>query len=71
MKVAVIGGGGHVGFPFALVCAKAGHKVYAIDRNEELLLAIESGEVPYIEDGAEELLHEHLEKGNVEFTVNS
>ena len=71
MKVAVIGGGGHVGFPFALVCAKAGHKVYAIDRNEELLIAIDSGEVPYIEHGAEELLHEHLEKENVEFTSNS
>lgn len=70
MKVAVIGGGGHVGFPFALVCAKAGHKVYAIDRNEELLALIESGKVPYIEHGAEKILHEQLDKGNVEFTVN-
>ena len=41
MKVAVIGSGGHVGFPFALVCAQAGHKVYAIDRNEELLIALD------------------------------
>ena len=71
MNVTVIGAGGHVGLPFSLVCAKAGHKVYAIDRNEELLIALDSGEVPYIEHGAKELLHEHLESGNVEFTVNS
>ena len=71
MKVAVIGAGGHVGLPFSLVCAKAGHKVYGIDRNEELILDLECGVVPYVEQGAEPLLIEHLEKENVEFTINS
>ena len=68
--VAVIGACGHVGLPFSLVCAKAGHKVYGIDRNEQLILDVECGVVPYIEHGAEELLHKYLEKGTLEFTIN-
>ena len=71
MKVAVIGGAGHVGLPFSLVCGKAGHKVYSIDRNEELIDMLEGGYVPYIEHGAEKLLHEQLKNGNLEFTINS
>ena len=70
MKVAVIGAGGHVGLPFSLVCAKAGHKVYGIDTNEELINEIMCGYVPYIEDGAERILHEQLKAENVEFTTN-
>ena len=70
MKVAVIGAGGHVGLPFSLVCAKAGHKVYGIDRDEKLINEIECGYIPYIEDGAEEILHKQLKSGNIEFTVN-
>lgn len=70
MKVAVIGGAGHVGFPFSLVCAKAGHKVYAIDLNEELIAYINDGNVPYIEHGAAEILARQLKLDNVEFTVN-
>lgn len=68
--VAVIGACGHVGLPFSLVCAKAGHKVYGIDRNEQLILDVECGVVPYIEHGAEELLNKYLEKGTLEFTIN-
>ena len=30
MKVAVIGAGGHVGFPFSCVVADAGHTVYGL-----------------------------------------
>ena len=71
MKVAVIGAAGHVGLPFSLVCAKAGHKVYGIDTNENLIDEIMSGYVPYIENGAEAILHEQLKTENVDFTVNS
>ena len=31
MKVAVIGAGGHVGFPFSCVVANAGNMVYGIE----------------------------------------
>ena len=71
MNVTVIGAGGHVGLPFSLVCAKAGHRVWGVDVNEELILALNEGEVPYIEQGAKELLSKYLEEGMVEFTTNS
>lgn len=71
MNVAVIGAGGHVGLPFSLVVANAGHKVYGIERNEELCLELNSGKVPYVEHGAQELLVDQLKKENIEFTTNS
>lgn len=71
MKVTVIGAGGHVGLPFSLVVADAGHIVYGVDLNEELILALNSGIVPYIEHGAEELLVKHTSEGNIVFTTNA
>lgn len=70
MNVAVIGAGGHVGLPFSLVVANAGHKVYGIERNEELCLKLNSGKVPYVEHGAPEILNKQLDKSNIEFTIN-
>lgn len=75
MIVTVIGAGGHVGLPFSLVCADAGHTVYGVDINEELILSLNSGNVPYVERGAAELLAKHLESdtkgGNIFFTTNA
>ena len=48
-------------FP-SLVCAKAGHKVYGIDVNEELIDHIECGNMPFIEHGGEKLLNDQLKK---------
>ena len=70
MKVTVIGAGGHVGLPFSLVVADAGHKVVGVDLNEELVLFLNEGNVPYIEHGAAELLAKHLETENIFFTTN-
>ena len=71
MNVTVIGAAGHVGLPFSLVCAKAGHRVWGVDRNEELINEINGGYVPYIEHGAEKILKDQLLEGNIEFTTNS
>lgn len=71
MIVTVIGAGGHVGLPFSLVVAKAGHKVYGVDLNEELIRTLNDGIVPYVEHGAEELLTEQLASDNIEFTTNA
>lgn len=75
MQVTVIGAGGHVGLPFSLVCADAGHKVYGVDINEELIIALNEGNVPYVEHGAAELLAKHLESdtrgGNIFFTTDA
>lgn len=71
MQVTVIGAGGHVGLPFSLVLAEAGHKVCGIDLNEELILTLNEGNVPYVEHGAAELLAKHLKTENIFFTTNA
>lgn len=70
MKVTVIGAGGHVGLPFSLVVADAGHKVVGVDLNEELITHLNDGDVPYVEHGAAELLAKHLKTENIFFTTN-
>ena len=67
-KVAVVGAGGHVGLPLCLVLAEAKFEVTGIETNEELLMKLSKGIVPYIEEGAEELLKKGLEQGNLHFT---
>jgi UDP-N-acetyl-D-mannosaminuronic acid dehydrogenase len=69
MQVTVIGAGGHVGLPFSLVVAAAGHNVYGVDINEKVVETLNKGIVPYIEHGAEELLAKHLKQGNIAFTT--
>jgi UDP-N-acetyl-D-mannosaminuronic acid dehydrogenase len=70
MKVAVIGAGGHVGFPFSCVVADAGHMVYGIDLDGELTQALNKGIVPYVEEGAAPILRKNLDSGNLFFTVD-
>lgn len=69
MQVTVIGAGGHVGLPFSLVVAAAGHTVYGVDINQKVVETLNKGIVPYIEHGAEELLAEQLKQGNIAFST--
>jgi UDP-N-acetyl-D-mannosaminuronic acid dehydrogenase len=61
----VIGGAGHIGLPFALVFADHGLKVAIYDINQTALDKISRGIVPFMEEGAAELLHNVLLKGNL------
>ena len=70
MKIAVIGAGGHVGFPFACVLANAGHSVFGIDINNENVTALNKGIVPYVEEGAGTILRENLDNGRLLFTTD-
>ena len=70
MKVAVIGAGGHVGFPFACVLANAGHSVFGIDINHENVHALNKGIVPYVEEGAGTILRNNLDNGHLIFTTD-
>ena len=70
MKIAVIGAGGHVGFPFACVLANAGHSVFGIDINNENVTALNKGIVPYVEEGAGKILRENLDNGRLLFTTD-
>lgn len=70
MIVTVIGAGGHVGLPFSLIVAEAGHTVWGYDINEEIILRLNEGDVPYVEEGAEEILQKTLNSNHLEFTNN-
>ena len=59
-KVVVVGGGGHVGLPLALVLADSGFEVISLDISEEVVEKINSGQLPFVELHAKELLIKYL-----------
>jgi UDP-N-acetyl-D-mannosaminuronic acid dehydrogenase len=59
-RVVVLGGCGHVGLPISLVLADAGFAVDAVDRSSEAVAQVNRGSMPFLEDGAEELLQRVL-----------
>ena len=59
-KVVIVGGGGHVGLPFGLVLADSGFETVALDISTETVRTINSGKMPFLEDGAQDLLHKTL-----------
>jgi UDP-N-acetyl-D-mannosaminuronic acid dehydrogenase len=61
----VVGGGGHVGLPLSLALAKAGLRVGIFDISEPTLERIGRGEMPFRENGADELLAELLPTGRL------
>lgn len=63
--VCVIGGGGHVGLPLGLVMAEQGMKVLLYDINDSVLKLLAQAKVPFMEDGAEELLRKMLDAGRI------
>jgi len=61
----VVGGGGHVGLPLSLALARAGLRVAIFDISEATLARIGRGEMPFRENGADELLAELLPTGRL------
>jgi len=66
--VCVIGGAGHVGAPLALVLANKGLRTLIFDINEKTIATLKSGEMPFLEEGGEQLLREVLAKGTLGFS---
>ncbi|PYQ57189.1 MAG: nucleotide sugar dehydrogenase, partial [Acidobacteria bacterium] len=64
--VCVIGGGGHVGLPFALICADSGLRTVIYDVDRCKVEQIRSGVMPFFEEGAEEMLQRALASGRLE-----
>jgi UDP-N-acetyl-D-mannosaminuronic acid dehydrogenase len=64
--VCVIGGGGHVGLPLALTFADTGLKTVVYDINTKVAESIRSGQMPFIEEGGQEMLTSVLERGLLE-----
>ncbi len=65
LDLVVLGGGGHVGLPLSLVFAQAGLRVGIYDTNQATLERIAAGEMPFLENGADDLLREVLASGRL------
>ena len=58
--VVVVGGGGHVGLPLALVLADSGYSVVSLDTCQKTVDVINSGKMPFFENGGQDLLEKTL-----------
>jgi UDP-N-acetyl-D-mannosaminuronic acid dehydrogenase len=63
--VCVIGGAGHVGLPFGLICADSGLRTVIYDIDGEKVQQVRSGVMPFAEEGAEEVLRRVLPTGRL------
>lgn len=60
--VCIIGGCGHVGLPLGIALAQSGKRVILYDIDQNAINTISQGKMPFIEEGAEEMLQKVLEK---------
>jgi len=63
--VVVIGGCGHVGLPLALAFADRGARVGIYDVSETAVATVNSGQMPFAEPGADEVLGRVLAAGRL------
>jgi len=68
--VVVLGGCGHVGLPLAISLAKNGLTVASLDVDKSKVDLINSGKMPFLENGAEEILKDVLTKKSFISTLN-
>lgn len=68
--MAVIGIG-RVGLPFALSFANAGVTVHGVDRNSDHVETVNSGTLPFLEEGAGPLLKDSLAAGTFQATIDT
>jgi UDP-N-acetyl-D-mannosaminuronic acid dehydrogenase len=59
-KVVIVGGGGHVGLPLALVLADSGFLAVSLDISKNVVEEINAGVMPFAEEGAQQLLRKTL-----------
>ena len=70
LDLVVLGGGGHVGLPLSLAFAQAGLNVGIFDTNTATLALIADGEMPFLENGAADVLHEVLASDRLELSAD-
>src|ERR1035438_6929398 len=68
--VVVIGGCGHVGLPLALAFADRGANVAIYDVSQSAVARVNSGQLPFAEPGAAEVLHRVLAAGRLEASAD-
>jgi UDP-N-acetyl-D-mannosaminuronic acid dehydrogenase len=69
--VVIVGGFGHVGLPLGISLAHHGRRVCALDINPETGKLIAQGTMPFLDEGAEELLRPCLESGSLTLSLDS
>jgi UDP-N-acetyl-D-mannosaminuronic acid dehydrogenase len=67
VDICVVGGAGHVGLPLSIVFASKNQRVRIYDWNLEAMNSIRSGQMPFMEVGAESTLQDVLAKGLLTF----
>jgi UDP-N-acetyl-D-mannosaminuronic acid dehydrogenase len=70
LDLVVLGGGGHVGLPLSLAFAQSGLSVGIFDTNAATLALIAEGEMPFLENGAADVLHDVLASGRLELSAD-
>jgi UDP-N-acetyl-D-mannosaminuronic acid dehydrogenase len=70
LDLVVLGGGGHVGLPLSLAFARAGLRVGVYDTSQPTVDRIAGGEMPFMENGADELLRELLPTGRLTLSAD-
>lgn len=60
LKIAIIGGCGHVGLPLGLAFASKDFQVTLIDINHTVVETVNTGILPFIEKGGDALLKKHI-----------
>jgi UDP-N-acetyl-D-mannosaminuronic acid dehydrogenase len=68
VDICVVGGAGHVGLPLSIVFAAQKQRVLIYDLNQNSMDVIRGGRMPFMEQGAEQLLQNALSKGLLTFT---
>ena len=70
LDVVIVGGCGHVGLPLALSLADSGYRVGIDDIDAAKIEQVRAGSVPFLENGAEELLRKLLPSGRLELSAD-
>lgn len=71
LDVVVVGGCGHAGLPLGLAFADRGLTVALFDINQDAVETVNSGGVPFTEDGAEPVLQRVLADGRLSATTDA
>jgi len=62
-KIVIVGGCGHVGLPLGLAFASRGQSVRLLDIDAKKVAIVNSGQMPFMEDGAEQVLRRVIGQG--------
>jgi UDP-N-acetyl-D-mannosaminuronic acid dehydrogenase len=61
-NICIVGGCGHVGIPLGLAFASRNFNVALLDINQKAVDAVNAGILPFVEEGASEILSKHIGK---------